>query len=302
MQAVLKLAVSLYGVEMYPQKASRSDNMHTVNSNRANIPALGFGTWTLKGDQASALVEYALSVGYRHIDTAAMYDNEEAVGQGLKSSAVSRNDIFLTTKIWHADLKAGDLERSVQASLERLGVNEVDLLLVHWPSKTIPLAETIGALNSAVSKGYTKHIGVSNFTVPLLNEAVQISERPLVCNQIEYHPMLNQDIVLNACRSHGMSVVSYCPLFRGGELFTNDPVASIAKKYQKSPAQIVLRWQVQQNNVIAIPRSTNNGRIQENLAIFDFELEDEDMSLISALGGNNKRLCDFEFSPRWDVA
>ncbi len=276
--------------------------MHTVNSNGANIPALGFGTWTLKGAQASALVEHALSVGYRHIDTAAIYGNEEAVGQGIKSSSVPRDEIFLTTKVWHADLNTADLVRSVQASLERLSVDEVDLLLVHWPSKTIPLAETIGALNTVVSRGYTKHIGVSNFTVPLLNEAVRIAERPLVCNQIEYHPMLNQDIVLDACRSHGMSVVSYCPLFRGGELFASDPVVSIAKKYQKSPAQIVLRWHVQQDNVIAIPRSTNSRRIQDNLAVNDFELADEDMSLISALGRKNKRLCDFEFSPQWDVA
>lgn len=276
--------------------------MHTVNSNSANIPAIGFGTWTLKGGQATTLVEHALSVGYRHVDTAAMYENEEAVGQGIKSSSVPRDDIFLTTKVWHSDLTAGGLERSVQASLERLGVDGVDLLLAHWPSKTIPLAETIGALNNAVTKGYAQHIGVSNFTVPLLNKAVQLSEHPLVCNQIEYHPMLNQDIVLGACRGHGMSVVSYCPLFRGGELFANDPVASIAKKYGKSPAQIVLRWQVQQDNVIAIPRSTNAGRIQENLAVFDFTLADEDMDLISALGSNNKRLCDFEFSPQWDVA
>ena len=276
--------------------------MHKVEAHGANIPAIGFGTWTLKGEQASSLVEHALGVGYRHIDTAAMYDNEEAVGKGLKASSVPRNEIFLTTKIWPTELAEGDLQQSVQSSLRRLGVDAVDLLLVHWPSKTIPLAETIGALNEVAAKGLAHHIGVSNFTVPLLNEAVQLSGRPLVCNQIEYHPMLNQDIVMGACRGHAMAVVSYCPLFRGGELFANDPIAALANKYNKSPAQIVLRWQVQQDSVIAIPRSTNKDRVAENLDVFDFALTDEDMKAISALGANNRRICDFEFSPQWDIA
>ena len=276
--------------------------MHSVRANGAEIPAIGFGTWTLKGEQASTLVEHALASGYRHVDTAAMYDNEEWVGKGISASSVSRGEIFLTTKVWHTDLAAGDLEKSLQSSLSRLGVDEVDLVLVHWPSKAVPLAETIGALNNAASRGYAKHIGVSNFTVPLLKEAVALSERPLVCNQVEYHPMLNQNVVLDACRGLGMAVVSYCPLYRGGELFANDPVATLASKYNKSPAQIVLRWQVQQEGVIAIPRSTNPGRIKENLAVFDFALAEEDMKVISALGSNNKRLCDFEFSPQWDPA
>ncbi len=276
--------------------------MQTVEANGANIPAIGFGTWTLKGDQASTLVEHALAAGYRHIDTAAMYDNEEAVGRGIKASSVPRDEFFLTTKVWHADLAEGDLQQSAQSSLKRLGVDAVDLLLVHWPSKTIPLEETIGALNDAASRGLTRHIGVSNFTVSQLKEAVKISERPLICNQVEYHPMLNQELVLGACRAQGMAVVSYCPLFRGGELFANDPVAAIAEQYNKTPAQIVLRWQVQQDSVIAIPRSTNTGRIVENLDVFDFALADEDMKAISGLGKNNKRLCDFEFSPKWDVA
>ncbi len=276
--------------------------MQTVEANGANIPAIGFGTWTLKGDQASTLVEHALAAGYRHIDTAAMYDNEEAVGRGIKASSVPRDEFFLTTKVWHADLAEGDLQQSAQSSLKRLGVDAVDLLLVHWPSKTIPLEETIGALNDAASRGLTRHIGVSNFTVSQLKEAVKISERPLICNQVEYHPMLNQELVLGACRAQGMAVVSYCPLFRGGELFANDPVAAIAEQYNKTPAQIVLRWQVQQDSVIAIPRSTNTGRIVENLDVFDFVLADEDMKAISGLGKNNQRLCDFEFSPKWDVA
>ena len=194
--------------------------MNTVHANGANIPSIGFGTWTLKDDQASQLVQHALDVGYRHIDTAAMYDNEKSVGEGIRASSVNREDFFLTTKVWPTNLADGDLQQSAEDSLKRLGVDHVDLLLVHWPSKEIPLAETMRALNQVAEKGYTKHIGVSNFTAPLLHEAVKLSDRPLVCNQIEHHPMLNQDVVKSACRELGMAVVSYCPLFRGGELFS----------------------------------------------------------------------------------
>ena len=273
--------------------------MNTVNAHGTAIPSIGFGTWTLKGDQAGQLVQHAIDSGYRHVDTAAMYENEAAVGEGLRAAAVARDEIFLTTKIWHTHLADGDLQRSAEDSLKRLGVDNVDLLLVHWPSKVTPLAETIKALNQVADMGYTKHIGVSNFTVPLLTEATKLSDRSLLCNQVEYHPMLNQDKVINACRSLGTAVVSYCPLFRGGELFSGEPVASLAKKYSVSPAQIVLRWHVQQAGVIAIPRSTNPERIKQNLAVYDFTLSDVDMQAISALGSHRKRLCDFEFSPQW---
>ena len=276
--------------------------MTTVNANGVNIPSIGFGTWTLRDEQATELVQHALEVGYRHVDTAAMYENENAVGEGIRASSLSRETLFLTTKIWHTNLADGDLQRSAEDSLKRLNVDYVDLLLVHWPSKHTPLAETMRALNQVADMGYAKNIGVSNFTVPLLKLASQLSDRPLACNQIEYHPMLNQDIVLAACRELGMAVVSYCPLFRGGELFSGEPVATLSNKYGKSAAQIVLRWHVQQSGVIAIPRSTNPQRIAENLAVQDFELSEPDMQAIGALGSNRKRLCDFEFSPQWDVA
>ena len=276
--------------------------MNTVNAHGTAIPSIGFGTWTLKGDRAGQLVQDAIDAGYRHVDTVAMYDNEAAVGDGIRAASVARDEIFITTKIWHTDLADGDLQRSAQDSLKRLGVDHVDLLLVHWPSKTIALSETIKALNQVADMGYTKHIGVSNFTVPLLTEAAALSDRPLLCNQVEYHPMLNQDNVISACRRLGSAVVSYCPLCRGGDLFTGEPVASLAKKYAVSPAQIVLRWHVQQPGVIAIPRSTNRERIRQNLAVYDFTLSAVDMQAISALGNQRKRLCDFEFSPQWDDA
>lgn len=274
--------------------------MHHVEANGARIPAIGFGTWTLEGDTASRLVEHAIRSGYRHIDTAAMYDNEEAVGNGIRASGVPRDDLFLTTKVWHSDLAEGDLQRSVEASLERLGVDQVDLALIHWPSRKVPLAESIAALNDVRNRGLARHIGVSNFTVALLEEAARLSQAPIVCNQVERHPFLDQSRVLSCCRRLGMALVSYCPLARGSELFAEPVVVAAARRSGKTPAQVILRWQVQREGVVAIPRSSNPGRIEENLDVFDFALEDEEMSAIDALGARNMRICDFDFAPDWD--
>jgi diketogulonate reductase-like aldo/keto reductase len=239
-------------------------------------------------------------MGYRHIDTAAMYDNEKAVGAGLRAGGVDRGAVFLTSKVWPTDIAEGDLQRSVEASLGRLGTDYLDLALIHWPSKTIPLAESIGALNRVRERGLARHIGVSNFTVALLDEAVALSRHPLACNQIEYHPYLNQDRVIAACRRHGMAVVSYCPLARGAELFAEPAVAAAAERHGRTPAQIVLRWHVQQDGVAAIPRSTKPGRIADNLEVFDFALDADEMAALDALRSRRHRICDFDFSPAWD--
>ncbi len=276
--------------------------MHHVDANGANIPAIGLGTWTLMGEAATRLVADAIRSGYRHVDTATMYDNEEAVGAGLRASGVSRDEIFLTTKVWPSDIGDGDLQRSVEASLKRLQVDRVDLALIHWPSGTIPLASSIRALNEVRDRGLARHIGVSNFTVALIDEAVALSRHPLACNQIEYHPFLNQDRVLAACRGHGMAVVSYCPLARGAELFPEPAVTAAAERHGRTPAQIVLRWQVQQEGVVAIPRSSNAERIAQNLRVFDFALEAGEMAALNALRARQHRICDFDFSPEWDAA
>ena len=276
--------------------------MHHVDANGANIPAIGLGTWTLNGEAATRLVAGAIRSGYRHVDTATMYDNEEAVGAGLRASGVSRDEIFLTTKVWPSDIGDGDLQRSVEASLKRLQVDRVDLALIHWPSRTMPLAESIRALNEVKNRGLARHIGVSNFTVALVDEAVALSRHPLACNQIEYHPFLNQDRVLAACRRHGMAVVSYCPLARGAELFPEPAVTAAAERHGRTPAQIVLRWQVQQEGVVAIPRSSNAERIAQNLRVFDFALEAGEMAALNALRARQHRICDFDFSPEWDAA
>jgi diketogulonate reductase-like aldo/keto reductase len=274
--------------------------MHRVEANGAGIPAIGLGTWTLTGGTATRLVASAIESGYRHVDTAARYENEEAVGAGLRASGVPRADIFLTTKVWPTDIAAGDLQRSVEASLARLGLDHVDLALIHWPSRTVPLAESIAALNEVKDRGLARHIGVSNFTVALIEQAVALSRHPLACNQIEHHPYLNQDRVIAACRRHGMAVVSYSPLARGADLLAEPAVAAAAGRHGKTPAQIVLRWHVQQQGVAAIPRSSDAGRIARNLDVFDFALEPAEMTAISALWARHGRICDFEFSPDWD--
>ncbi|MCG6858190.1 MAG: aldo/keto reductase [Salaquimonas sp.] len=276
--------------------------MHTLNANGANMPAIGLGTWTLKGHQCTELVTTAIDAGYRHIDTAAMYDNEKEVGEGIRASGLPRDELFVTTKVWPSDIAAGDLQRTAEASLKRLGLDRVDLLLIHWPSKTVPLGESIAALNEVAARGMTRHIGVANFTTGLLDEAVALSERKLTCNQVEYHPYLNQDKVLASCRRHGMAFISYCPLGRGGNLFGESAIREAAQAYGRTPAQIVLRWHVQQHGVGAIPRTSKPQRLKENLDVFDFALSADEMAAISRLTSQGHRICDFDFSPEWDAA
>lgn len=276
--------------------------MHNVEANGASLPALGFGTWTLKGRDCQHMVEAALAAGYRHLDTAALYGNEEAVGDGLRASGVSRADVFVTTKVWWTDLGAADLLRSAEASLTRLGIDRVDLLLIHWPSPSIPLSETIPALNRALEDGLTHHIGVSNFTTALLDEASRLSSAPLVCNQVENHPYIDQGKVYAACRERGMAMVSYCPLHRGSDLMSRPEITGPAARLGRTPGQIVLRWHVQQEGVVAIPRTSRPERLAENAAIFDFALNEQEMAAISAMRSRNARLCDFDFSPEWDAA
>jgi diketogulonate reductase-like aldo/keto reductase len=276
--------------------------MNNVKANGASIPAIGLGTWTLRGRQCRDIVREAIAAGYRHLDTAAMYGNEEDVGHGLADAGIGRDEIFLTTKVWWSDIAPGDLERSAEASLRRLGVDSVDLLLIHWPNPRVPLEGSIRALNAVRAAGLARNIGVSNFTTPLLAEAIRLSEAPLVANQVEYHPYLDQRKVHRACREAGMAMVSHCPLYRAGGPLTEKPVRDAAERHGKTPAQIVLRWHVQQDGVVAIPRTTRPARLAENIDLFDFSLDEEEMAAISALRRANRRIADYDFSPRWDAA
>jgi diketogulonate reductase-like aldo/keto reductase len=272
--------------------------MQIIEANGARIPALGLGTWELRGRSCARIVEQALTLGYRHIDTAQVYENEQEVGEGLRASRVRRNEMFLTTKVWTTHFAPNDLERSTKESLVRLRVSEVDLLLLHWPNSHVPLAETLGALAHAKTLGLARHIGVSNFTVALLDEAVALSPEPLVCNQVEYHPYLDQTKVREACARHGLALVAYSPIAKGK--IKNDPtLIRIGRAHGKSPAQICLRWLVQQN-VVAIPRTSKIERLSENLEVFDFELSEQEMADIFAMGSPEGRMTNFAFAPKWD--
>ncbi len=274
--------------------------MHRIEANGAAIPALGLGTWTLRGRQCAELVAEALRLGYRHVDSAAMYDNEAAVGEGIRASGLPRDAVFLTTKVWWTDIAPADLLRSAEASVKRLGFPSVDLLLIHWPNDRVPLERSVEALNEARRRGLARHIGVANFPTALLDRAMLASEAPLACNQVEHHPYLDQRKVAAACRAAGLALVSYCPLYRGRGLFEEPAIRDAAARHGRTPAQIVLRWHVQQDGVAAIPRTTRKERLAENAAIFDFALAADEMAAIAALSSRNSRLCDFDFAPGWD--
>ena len=265
----------------------------------AEIPAIGFGTSGM-GDVRAEHIAMALQAGYRHIDSAWKYGTERAVGVGMRASGVPRSEIFLCTKVSHEYLHADDFARSVDESLEKLGVDYVDLLLVHWPEKNTPLAETMGALAKAKRQGLTRHIGVANFNIAMLDEAIRLCPEPMVTLQVECHPYLDQSKVIAACRERGLVLTAYCPLARGG--LTNEPLlAEIAKRTGKTFAQVALRWLMQQNIIAAIPRSSNPERIAQNIDVFDFELSDDDMRRIGALRKPDGRIANpAGRAPKWD--
>lgn len=273
-----------------------------LSANGAAIPRIGLGTWPMKGDECAQAVAAALEAGYRHIDTAAMYGNEADVGRGLKAGGVPRDDVFVTTKVWWDNIADGALQASAEESLRKLELSAVDLLLIHWPNPAVPLAQSIRALNDAKRRGLARHIGISNFPTALIDQAMALTEEPIVCNQVEYHPHLDQSKVLAACRRHGMALVAYCPLGRGtvGGVMGEAAVLDIARAHGRTPAQVVLRWHMQQPGVVAVPKSATPRRIAENLDVFGFELSATEMAAISALAKPDGRVVNLAFAPRWD--
>jgi diketogulonate reductase-like aldo/keto reductase len=270
-----------------------------VEAKGARIPLLGLGTWELRGRVCSRVVEQALRLGYRHVDTAEIYENEREVGEGLHGSGIRRNDVFVTTKIWPVHFAPRELERAARDCLVRLRLSEVDLLLLHWPNLQIPLSETLGALGKVKRDGLARHIGVSNFTVALIEQALQATGEPLVCDQIECHPFLDQSKVIAACRKHGMAVIAYSPIAQGA-VRGDEVLARIGAAHKKTAAQVCLRFLVQQD-IVVIPRTSKVERLSENAAIFDFTLSEQEMADISALA-RSERLVDWAFSGRmkWD--
>ena len=254
----------------------------------------------MAGADIRRVLPAALKAGFRHIDTAQIYRNEGDVGEVVAASRIPRAEIFVTTKVWVENYPPRVFAASVDESLRKLRSDHIDLLLLHWPSDRVPLADQIGALNAVAKAGKVRHIGVSNFNKALMAQAIALSERPLVTNQFEYHPYLNQSRLIAATRHAGLAVTAYCGIAVGRVL--SDPVlASMAARYGRTIAQIVLRWLIQQGGVVALSRTSNEARLAENLGVFDFELDAADMQAIHNLARPGSRIVDPKgLAPAWD--
>jgi 2,5-diketo-D-gluconate reductase B len=243
------------------------------------MPAIGLGTWTLSGEQGADVVADALELGYRHIDTAQMYDNEATVGNGMASSGVARHEIFLTTKIDDDQHAPDALHRSLDQSLKRLRTDHVDLLLIHWPVEWHLMADTLGALAQTKADGRARHIGVSNFEPDQV--AFALEHAPIEVNQVEYHPLLAQTALLDQATACGLLITAYCPIARN--LVATDPaVVEVARRHNATPAQVSLAWLVAQPLVTAIPQTSRSHRLAENLAAGELTLSADDIALIDA--------------------
>ncbi len=270
--------------------------MKHIDINHEQVPALGLGTYSLKGKTCQEAVADAIDIGYRHIDTAKMYENEQDVGQGIRNSGINRDELFITTKIWYTDLKRDQVLSATDDSLRRLQTDYVNLLLVHWPSEQIPLKETLDALVEIQKQGKARLIGVSNFPPAMLKQAFSLA--PVVCNQIEYHPYLGQSALINMVREHNIMLTAYSPIAQGA-VQEDATLQAIGERYGKTPAQVALRWLIEQDNVAAIPRASNHKHRAANFDIFDFSLTDEEMEQIFSLS-RRERLVNPHWAPVWD--
>jgi 2,5-diketo-D-gluconate reductase A len=271
-----------------------------IRSGDVLMPAIGFGTWQLENGTAAPLVEKALEVGYRHIDTAQIYGNEQDVGAAIKNSGIKRDELFVTTKIWIDNFADGDLQRSAEISLEKLGLDHVDLLLLHWPKPSPPMAQTLAALNEVRAKGWTRAIGVSNYPSAQLEEATRLSDAPIATDQVEYHPYLSLKTLKAKADALGVSITAWSPLAQG-KVAQEPLLIDIGRAHGKTPGQVTLRWIIQQG-IIAIPRTSNPKRIEENFDILDFELSEKEMAEIHGLARPDGRIGDWiDKTYRWDA-
>ena len=244
------------------------------------VPALGLGTWRLSGEECRRVVERALALGYRHIDTAQMYRNEDEVGKGMQSSGVNREEVFLTTKVWPSDFSYKRIIETTRESLKRLRTDRVDLLLMHWPSQGVPLEETLSAMRELQEEGSVRHIGVSNFPPSMVEDATRHAE--IFCNQVEYHPYQAQDDLLEQAKEMDYLLTAYRPLSKG-TILNDETLQEIAEARGKTPTQVALRWLIQQEKVAAIPKATSEDHLKSNLDVFNFELSEEEMERIFGL-------------------
>jgi 2,5-diketo-D-gluconate reductase B len=275
--------------------------MEYLTQGGLRMPKLGLGTWKMAGAECVRGVEAALARGYRHIDTAQMYGNEDAVGEALAATAVPRADIHVTTKVWHENLKPDAMRRSMEASLKLLKTDYVDLYLIHWPSPSMDLPKVLETLVSLKEAGFARRIGVSNFTVALMKRAVEEVGAPIVCNQVEYHVLLDQSKVLSYARAHGIAVTAYCPLARG-KLGDHPEMAEIARKHGVSPEQVALKWLLDQDGVAAIPKASRDESQAANWAAQTLALDDRDRAMIASMAKNERIVDPAGFAPAWDLA
>lgn len=276
--------------------------MKTVNAHGAHIPQLGLGTFRMPENEVLSILPKAIAQGFTHVDTAQIYENEAAVGEAIATSGIARSDLFLTTKVWVANYGRDRFAASVEESLAKLRTDHVDLLLLHWPNDAVPLADQIGELNAVRERGLAKHIGVSNFTSDLMADAVRLSATPLATNQVEYHPYLDQMKVLEAAETYGMALTAYYAMADGK--VPNDPaLKEIGAAHGKSAAQVVLRWLIQQPDVVALTKTATESRLAENLAVFDFVLTPGEMTRIHRLARSDGRIVSPDgLAPAWDRA
>ncbi|MCJ7429463.1 MAG: aldo/keto reductase [Candidatus Nanohaloarchaeota archaeon QJJ-5] len=266
--------------------------LKTVNDTA--VPSIGLGTWQMKGSECEQAVTQALEMGYRHVDTARIYDNEKMVGNGIQNAAIDRDDVFLTTKIWRTELEADEVRPAMEESLERLQTDHVDLVLIHWPNMGVPLDETLHAFQELQDDGLARNIGVSNFTERLLDRALEIAPS-IITNQVETHPFHQQHEMASFCQDNDLLLTAYSPLARG-QAVENDVITDIADKHGKEPAQVVLRWLTQRDNVVAIPKAAPKQYQRQNLNSIEFSLDADDMDKIGDLDRDEK-LVDPGFAP-----
>ena len=252
--------------------------------NNVNIPSIGLGTWDVRGKEGEKTIQLALDLGYRHIDTAQMYENEKEVGNAISDSKIKREEIFITTKIYTLIVKNDGIEDSFENSLINLKTDYVDLLLIHFPAFTTNLSDMLDILFKLKETGKTKNIGISNFNHNLVNACIKLGYKDIFCNQVEYHPYLEQNNLIKVLKEYNILPVAYSPLAKG-KLLNDQVILNISKKYTKQPAQIILRW-LNQQGWISIPKSANEDRMKENMNIFDFTISEKDMNLLHGLARN----------------
>jgi 2,5-diketo-D-gluconate reductase B len=272
--------------------------MENLQTQGISLPRLGLGTFRLQGDPCRAAVESALALGYRHIDTAEMYGNEEAVGAAIAASSIARRDLHVTTKVWHENLAPDAIRRAFDTSLNKLKLDHVDLYLVHWPSNNMNLPAVFETLMKLKEEDRTRAIGVANFNVALLKTVVEEIKAPIACNQIEYHVMLDQAKVAKYLAAKSIPLVAYCPLAQG-RAATDETLIAIGRKHNASAAQVALKWLLDQDGVAAIPKASRAESQRANLDALNVKLDDQDRTTIAALP-KDKRFVSPGFAPAWD--